>query len=108
MAFSSVEVLHWTSLRSAFSVRDSAQRVKVGFRWEPGYRGLNSAPLDVGKHEANGLIWTLYTATSNGRPVDIAMADFRGNSLVVMLFSHIDEHEALYRTVFLPMVDSAR
>jgi len=73
-----------------------------------GYRGLDTAPVSTGQHEANGLTWTIYTSTSNGRPVDIAMADYRGNSLVILMFSHIDEHDALYRTVFLPMVDSAR
>jgi hypothetical protein len=73
-----------------------------------GYRGLDTAPVSTGQRDVNDLRWTLYTSTSNGRPVDIAMADFQGNSLVIMLFSHIDEHEALYRTVFLPMIDSAK
>lgn len=73
-----------------------------------GYRGLDAAPLKTSLREANGLTWTLYTATSNGRPVDIAMTDYKGNSLVVLLFSHSDEHDALYQTVFLPMVDSAK
>lgn len=72
-----------------------------------GYRGLDTAPVKASQREANGLVWTLYTSTSNGRPVDIAMADYKGNSLVVMMFSHIDERDALYQTVFLPMVDSA-
>jgi pimeloyl-ACP methyl ester carboxylesterase len=73
-----------------------------------GYRGLDTAPFKVGEREANGQNWSLYLSTSNGRPVDIAMADHGINSLVVMMFSNIDEHDALYRTVFLPMVDSAR
>jgi len=73
-----------------------------------GYRGLDTAPINVGQRNENGLKWTLYTSTSNGRPVDIAMADREGNSLVIILFCHGDEHEALYQTVFLPMVDSAR
>ena len=73
-----------------------------------GYRGLDTAPLKTSQREANGLSWTLYTATSNGRPVDIAMADYGETSLVIILFSHIDEREALYQTAFLPMVDSAK
>ncbi len=73
-----------------------------------GYRGLDTAPLQVGQRKANGLTWSLYLSTSNGRPVDIAMADYGRNSLVIMMFSNLDEHEALYKTVFLPMVDSAR
>lgn len=73
-----------------------------------GYRGLDTAPFKVGQREAHGLTWSLYLSTSNGRPVDIAMADEGFSSLVVMMFCNSDEHDALYRTVFLPMVDSAR
>jgi hypothetical protein len=73
-----------------------------------GYRGLDSPPFQVGQRQANGLTWSLYISSSNGRPVDIAMADYGFNSLVVIMFSNMDEHEALYNTVFLPMVDSAR
>jgi hypothetical protein len=73
-----------------------------------GFRGLDSAPLEAGTRSAHGLNWKLYISTSNGRPVDIAAADEGGTSLIIMMFSHADEHEALYRTVFLPMVDSAR
>ena len=70
-----------------------------------GYRGLDSAPAQAGQRQANGLKWTLYTSTSYGRPVDIAMADYRGRSVVILAFSDNDEHDAIYRTVFLPMVD---
>jgi hypothetical protein len=73
-----------------------------------GYRGLDTAPVNAGQRESNGLTWALYTATSNSRPVDIAMTDYGVNSLVVMLFSHIDERDALYRAAFLPMVDSVK
>jgi pimeloyl-ACP methyl ester carboxylesterase len=73
-----------------------------------GYRGLDTAPVNAGQRESNGLTWVLYTATSNSRPVDIAMADYGVNSLVVMMFSHIDERDALYRAAFLPMVDSVK
>lgn len=73
-----------------------------------GFRGLDGAPVEAGTRNAHGLDWKLYIATSNGRPVDIAAADDGGTSLIIMMFSHADEHDALYRTVFLPMVDSAR
>ncbi|MBC7877103.1 MAG: alpha/beta hydrolase [Anaerolineales bacterium] len=73
-----------------------------------GYRGLDTAPVKASQLEVNNLTWTLYTSTSNGRPVDIAMADYKGNSLVILMFSHIDEREALYQTIFLPMVESAK
>lgn len=73
-----------------------------------GYRGLDTALVEAGQRRANGLTWTLYTSSSYGRPVDIAMADYKGRSLVVMLFCNNDEHQAIYETVFLPMVDSAQ
>ncbi|NOH00638.1 MAG: hypothetical protein HND47_01015 [Chloroflexi bacterium] len=73
-----------------------------------GYRGLDGAPVEAGVRNANGHTWKLYYATSNARPVDIAAAEAGSTSLIVIMFSHPDEHDALYRTVFLPMVDSAR
>jgi len=72
-----------------------------------GYRGLDSPLIPAGTRQANGLAWKLYTSSSYGRPVDIAVADDGDWSIVVLLFSNQDEHEALYQTVFLPMVDSA-
>lgn len=73
-----------------------------------GYRGFDKAPLEAGIRSSNGLDWKLYVDSSNGHPVDIALADSGNSSLVIVMFSHADEHDALYRTVFLPMVDSAR
>jgi pimeloyl-ACP methyl ester carboxylesterase len=73
-----------------------------------GYRGFDKAPLEAGIRSSNGLNWKLYVDSSNGHPVDIALADAGNSSLVIVMFSHADEHDALYRTVFLPMVDSAR
>ncbi len=73
-----------------------------------GYRGLDTAPVWAGQRQANGLDWTLYTSTSLGRPADMAATDHNGSSIVVLAFSSIDEHEAFYRTIFLPVVDSVR
>ena len=73
-----------------------------------GYRGFDKAPLEAGIRSSNGLNWKLYVDSSNGHPVDMALADSGNSSLVIVMFSHADEHDALYRTVFLPMVDSAR
>jgi len=72
-----------------------------------GYRGLDSPLIPAGQRQANGLVWKLYKSSSYGRPVDIAMTDDGGWSSVVLLFCNQDEHDALYQTVFLPMVDSA-
>lgn len=73
-----------------------------------GYRGLDSAPIEAGTRTANGRAWMLYTSSSNNRPVDAAITDLGSNTLVIIMFSHPDEHDALYRTVFLPMIDSAK
>ncbi len=73
-----------------------------------GYRGLDTAPAWAGQRTVNGLEWTLYTSTSDGRPADIAMTDHNGKSVVVLGFSNVDEHDAFYRTIFLPVVDSVR
>jgi pimeloyl-ACP methyl ester carboxylesterase len=71
-----------------------------------GYRGLDSPLIPAGQRQSNGLAWQLYKSSSYGRPVDIAMAEDRGWSIVVLLFCNPDEHDALYQTVFIPMVDS--
>jgi hypothetical protein len=73
-----------------------------------GYRGLDAAPIETGVREANGMTWRLYYSTSNGHPVDVAATQNGRTSIIVTMFSHMDEHDAMYRTVFLPMVDSAR
>lgn len=73
-----------------------------------GYRGLDGAPVEAGVREANGLTWKFYYSTSNGHPVDVAATETGATSMIIVMFSHPDEHDALYRTLFLPMVDSAR
>jgi pimeloyl-ACP methyl ester carboxylesterase len=93
----------------AFRLFVSVQDLKDYFSSSAyGYRGLDHAPIETGVRQANGLTWKLYYATSNGRPVDVAATQVGGASLVIVMFSHPDEHDALYRTVFLPMVDSAK
>jgi len=73
-----------------------------------GYRGFDSAPMEAGTRTSNGHIWTLYSSSSNDRPVDVAITKMGWNTFVILMFSHPDEHDALYNTVFLPMIDSAR
>ena len=72
-----------------------------------GYQGLDSPLTPAGQRTANGFSWKLYTSSSYGRPVDVAMVDDGSSSIVIMQFCNQDEHDALYRTVFLPMIDSA-
>ncbi|HUI90239.1 MAG TPA: alpha/beta fold hydrolase [Anaerolineales bacterium] len=72
-----------------------------------GYQGLDSPLIPAGQRRANGFNWKLYTSSSYGRPVDVAMVDDGKSSIVIVQFCNKDEHDALYQTVFLPMVDSA-
>jgi pimeloyl-ACP methyl ester carboxylesterase len=114
----------WTSLGDGFYLRGNSpfDITQVGITSVPGttsaallnwismkawgYRGFDSAPVWTSQRQANALDWNLYTSTSYGRPVDIAMADHNGGSIVILVFSNIDEHDAIYRTVFLPILDS--
>ena len=102
---SSFDITQVTAFRADISVQDLVDYFSSSIN---GYRGFDGAPAAAGTRQANGHSWTLYYTTSNGRPVDVAAVDDGGSSLVIVMFSHPDEHDALYRTVFLPMVDSAR
>jgi pimeloyl-ACP methyl ester carboxylesterase len=69
--------------------------------------GFDQPPLKTGERQENNLVWNLYQATSQGHPVDVALAEHGRQTLMVLLFSYRDERDALYETVFLPIVDSA-
>lgn len=73
-----------------------------------GYRGFDGPPVEAGVLNLNGLTWKLYLTSSNGRPVDIAIAEEGFTSLIIIMFTHPDEHDAFYRTLFLPMIESAQ
>ncbi len=75
-----------------------------------GYGGFDSPPIAAGQHDADGQNWSIYRTTSFGRPVDLAMADINHGTraMVVILFCHADEHDALYQSLFLPVIDSAK
>ena len=70
--------------------------------------GFDSALALVGQRTVNGLNWSLYQTTSYGVMVDMALAYSGGETLVVILFSHADEHDAIHDAVFLPAVNSAQ
>ncbi len=66
---------------------------------------LDETPEVTGTRDANGMTWSLYSFTSQGFPVDMAIADSGSLAIVVLLQSSNDEHDSLYDAVFLPMVD---
>ncbi|MCC6297826.1 MAG: alpha/beta fold hydrolase [Anaerolineales bacterium] len=73
-----------------------------------GDQGFDRPAEKVGERRANGLVWTIYRTTSLGNPVDMAFAKYRGETIMVLLISHSDEHDALYNTVFMPVIDSVK
>jgi pimeloyl-ACP methyl ester carboxylesterase len=72
-----------------------------------GYRGLDSPLMPAGQRQTDEFTWNLFKSSSYGRPVDIAVVDEGGWSIVVVMFCNQDEHEALYQTVYLPILESA-
>jgi pimeloyl-ACP methyl ester carboxylesterase len=68
--------------------------------------GLDEAPESVGERVAESLTWTLYAAEVQGVLVDFALAESNELALIVLLQSAADEHDTLYETVFLPVVDA--
>ena len=68
--------------------------------------GLAEAPASSGQLEANGFAWTIYAAEVQGYPIDFALAEDGGQSLVVLMISHAEEHDLLREAVFLPGVEA--
>jgi len=68
--------------------------------------GLDSYPLKTSDLEANGMVWKLYETTFREYPVDIALAQNGFQTILVAMLSHVDEHEAMYQTVFLEVIKS--
>jgi pimeloyl-ACP methyl ester carboxylesterase len=68
--------------------------------------GLDEAPRFVSEHQANGFAWSFYATTFRGEPVDIALAEGDGLTMLVALLSSRSEHDALYEAVFLPVTSA--
>ena len=99
------DITQVAALRTLISVQDLKDYFSSSIY---GYRGLDGPPTEAGILQMNGLTWKLYFASSNGRPVDIAATEDGGTSVIIIMFTHPDEHDAFYRTLFLPMIESAR
>jgi pimeloyl-ACP methyl ester carboxylesterase len=67
---------------------------------------LSESPKLVGTREFNGLTWSLYAFTSQGFTVEMAITDSGSLGIVVLVQTSADEHDGLYDTVYLPMVES--
>jgi pimeloyl-ACP methyl ester carboxylesterase len=91
--------------KAAISPDDWAKWLSINFQ---GGRGFDRPAVQYDRQKANGLTWSIYKTTSKGNPVEIAFANSSNETLMVLLISYPNEHDALYKTVFLPVVDSTR
>jgi pimeloyl-ACP methyl ester carboxylesterase len=71
-----------------------------------GNQGFDQTPVKQGERQANGLTWSLYKTSSQSTLVDVAFAKSGSQTLLVILVSYADEHDALYNSVFLPAIDA--
>lgn len=112
----------WTNLGEGFFGRSSSlvDRTVIGIQksqvsetqwknWlvtEFNPYGVDNPPTQYDVRSINSLKWNLYKTTSDGLPVEIAFATSGTHTIMVLLMSHPDEHQSLYETVFLPVLDS--
>lgn len=68
--------------------------------------GLDGISESTGEHQANDLTWSLYALEVQGVPRDLALAESKVGTLIVLLRSAADERDALYATVLPPVVDA--
>jgi len=89
--------------RAAVSESEWAAWLSTNFG---GDRGFDQPAVKYDQRQANGLMWSIYKTSSQGMPIDIAFADSGDQTLLVLLVSYSDEHDALYKNIFLPIIDS--
>ena len=68
--------------------------------------GLEEGLQPLTTQEVGGRTWTLYASEAQGALVDIGLADDEGITYVVLLFSHEEERDALYESVFLAALEA--
>jgi pimeloyl-ACP methyl ester carboxylesterase len=71
-----------------------------------GNRGFDQPATKSDQRRVNGLLWSIYETRSQGDPVDIAFAKDSNETFMVLMYSYENEHDALYKTVFIPIIDS--
>ncbi len=68
--------------------------------------GLDPEMESVASVESDSRVWDLYSFEYQSSRADLALAEDGDKAYFVLLISPPDEHEALYETVFLPVVDA--
>jgi hypothetical protein len=69
---------------------------------------LDDAPQSAGSLAAGDLTWDLYAFEIQGQAADLAMTEHNGQTYMVLLVSFPGERDALYESVFLPVVEALR
>jgi pimeloyl-ACP methyl ester carboxylesterase len=70
--------------------------------------GLDGSPESAGDVETAYLTWTLYTFEVQGQAADMALAESDAQAYLVLLVSVPGERDALYESVFLPVVEALK
>lgn len=68
--------------------------------------GLDSPPQSMDDYTVNGTTWKLYHSAFQGNPVDLAFNEQENTTYMVAMTSHPDEHDALYKALFQPMINA--
>ena len=68
--------------------------------------GLDPELESVASVESDSLVWDLYSFEYQSYGADLALAEDEDTAYFVLFISPPDEHDALYETVFLPVVDA--
>ena len=68
--------------------------------------GLDPELESVASVESDSLVWDLYSFEYQSYRADLALAEDGDKAYFVLLISPPDERDALYETVFLPVVDA--
>jgi pimeloyl-ACP methyl ester carboxylesterase len=71
-----------------------------------GQLGLDASAEPVDEVSADALTWRLYRFQVQANPLDLALAEDESKAYFVLLISPADEHELLYRQLFLPAVEA--
>ncbi len=91
--------------RATVSESEWATWLSTNFK---GSQGFDRPAIKHDERQANRLTWSIYETSSQGYPVDIAFANSDNQTLMILLISYKDEHDALYNTVFLPIIDATQ
>jgi hypothetical protein len=89
--------------RTAVSEEEWIDWLTIHFQ---GSTGLDQTAVKTGERLVNGMKWSIYTASAEGQLVDLAFAKSGDQTLLVVLVSFKNEHDALFNHVFLHIVDS--